>query len=286
MVDITKHKDLDTAHLHIPKAHKASHQDAGDDEISIAGLSGEAADNQPPKTHATSHTDSSDDIRDATNALKGLATAAQITKLEGIEASADVNNISDVDATDLTDGGETALHSHAGVGGGAGKAVLELLPGSFVLPNDDYARLQKIPRTNSGPDNAVKFLADASGSNDEYATRPKALPHFYQGGALTITVYSLVPTAELASTKAKIYVEVNAIAHGEAWDANYTSIGFVEINPTGTANQLLVDTIAWASNLPIAGDMLKFKVYVDRSASDFIVGDKEVHVLSIKIEED
>jgi len=52
MVDITKHKDLDTAHLHIPKAHKASHQDAGDDELNVAGLSGELTDDQPGKVHA------------------------------------------------------------------------------------------------------------------------------------------------------------------------------------------------------------------------------------------
>jgi hypothetical protein len=36
---------------HDPKAHAASHQNAGADEISVAGLSGELADAQPPKTH-------------------------------------------------------------------------------------------------------------------------------------------------------------------------------------------------------------------------------------------
>lgn len=34
-----------------PKAHKTSHQNGGSDEISVAGLSGELADDQPPKTH-------------------------------------------------------------------------------------------------------------------------------------------------------------------------------------------------------------------------------------------
>lgn len=34
-----------------PQAHKVSHQNGGGDEISVAGLSGELADNQPPKTH-------------------------------------------------------------------------------------------------------------------------------------------------------------------------------------------------------------------------------------------
>lgn len=35
--------------------HSALHENGGADEISIAGLSGEAADPQPPKTHATDH---------------------------------------------------------------------------------------------------------------------------------------------------------------------------------------------------------------------------------------
>jgi hypothetical protein len=38
--------------------------------------------------HAASHTDGSDDIQNATAAQKGLATAAQITKLDGIETGA------------------------------------------------------------------------------------------------------------------------------------------------------------------------------------------------------
>jgi len=49
--------------------------------------------------HAVSHTDGTDDVRDATNALKGLATAAQITKLEGIESSADVTDEANVTAS-------------------------------------------------------------------------------------------------------------------------------------------------------------------------------------------
>ncbi len=47
---------------------------------------------------------------------KGLSTedytTTEKTKLSGIEAGAEINNISDVNATDLTDGGETSLHIH------------------------------------------------------------------------------------------------------------------------------------------------------------------------------
>jgi len=48
------------------------------------------SDARTPTSHAASHTDGTDDVQDATAAQKGLATAAQITKLDGIAAGADV----------------------------------------------------------------------------------------------------------------------------------------------------------------------------------------------------
>ena len=52
-------------------------------------------------------------ISAATTAAAGSMSASDKTKLDGIEAGAEVNNISDVNATDLTDGGATTLHTHA-----------------------------------------------------------------------------------------------------------------------------------------------------------------------------
>ena len=40
---------------HAPQAHHLTHENGGGDEISVAGLSGELADNQPPKTHKATH---------------------------------------------------------------------------------------------------------------------------------------------------------------------------------------------------------------------------------------
>ncbi len=45
-----------------PNAHAASHQNVGADEISVAGLSGELADDQPPKTHALGTAHSTDTL--------------------------------------------------------------------------------------------------------------------------------------------------------------------------------------------------------------------------------
>lgn len=51
-----------------------------------------------PTAHAASHTDGSDDLQDATASVKGLATAAQVTKLDAIEALADVTDAANVNA--------------------------------------------------------------------------------------------------------------------------------------------------------------------------------------------
>lgn len=46
--------------------------------------------------HASSHVNGTDDIQDATSGQKGLATAAQITKLDGVETAADVTDADNV----------------------------------------------------------------------------------------------------------------------------------------------------------------------------------------------
>jgi hypothetical protein len=56
------------------------------------------SDARTPTTHTVSHTNGSDDIQSATSSQKGLATAAQITKLDGIEALADVTDATNVAA--------------------------------------------------------------------------------------------------------------------------------------------------------------------------------------------
>jgi hypothetical protein len=55
-----------------------------------AGDDSRLSDARTPTAHAESHVDGTDDIRDATASLKGLATAAQIAKLDGIDAGANV----------------------------------------------------------------------------------------------------------------------------------------------------------------------------------------------------
>ena len=62
--------------------HSARHENAGADEISVAGLSGELADAQPPKTHASSHQNTgSDEVATATPAANAIPKAGAGGKL-------------------------------------------------------------------------------------------------------------------------------------------------------------------------------------------------------------
>jgi len=417
-----------------PAAHAASHENGGGDEISVAGLSGELADDQPPKDHATAHAPqtggdpiicasplditsvdvvasegTSDYLARADHAhgidvgvpsniaeanAEGSATEfcrkdhvhnhpdiasdlhtvyikADGTRAFGGNQSFGDNNITNVgdvaldsisaDGTtmdiDMTDNVASALEIKTGDGNfikidttnaaelitigengndrlninasgiqmgsanarvttvldedamgsdsptalatqqsikkyvddnmGGGKVALFMNPGAAVLPNSDFALIEKVSRTNCGPDYVTKFLADGGVGTDYKAYWQVAMPAFYSGGNLTITIYSLSEDTN-AAHKADFHIERISIAHDEPWDpgGGYTSIGAVDINPTAAARDLLVDTIAWTSNLPTAGEMMKFYAWVDISDSDYDVGDKFCEVLYIKIEED
>lgn len=69
-------------------AHRTRHESGGNDELRF------------------------DNLADGTNFKK--MTTAERTKLTGIEAGAQVNNISNANATDLTDGGDCGAHHHDG----------------------------------------------------------------------------------------------------------------------------------------------------------------------------
>ena len=77
------------------------------------------SDARTPTAHANDHTDGTDDIQDATASVKGLATAAQIAKLDGIETGADVTdavNIAAAGAPIITSGAGAPVSTPAAVG--------------------------------------------------------------------------------------------------------------------------------------------------------------------------
>jgi hypothetical protein len=102
-------------------------------------------------THASKHVDGSDDIQNATAAQKGLATAAQITKLDGIEALADVT-------------GSNAPQAHAASHGvGQADTVFPADPNAdkYLMWDDDLGQLAWA--TGGAGDVATDAIWDAKG---------------------------------------------------------------------------------------------------------------------------
>lgn len=104
----------------------------------------QGTDARTPTAHAASHTDGTDDIQDATNAVKGLATAAQITALESataaqhaaatsagtgthvsIDTGTQVITVDPITASDIdsTGGADGTILTSDGVGGAAWEAA-------------------------------------------------------------------------------------------------------------------------------------------------------------------
>ena len=116
------------------------------------------SDARTPTAHAASHTDGTDDIQDATNAVKGLATAAQITALEANTAASHAAATSSgtgtyvtltgqdivvdpIDITDITD--NVALSTGVLTGGvlstGAGASQYSISDGTGIIVDETGA---------------------------------------------------------------------------------------------------------------------------------------------------
>ncbi len=110
-----EHNTIVGVNLHNPKVHAVGGPYHGastladiNNKISDANVDATGT-ARPPTDHATGHTNGTDDIQDATDAQKGVMTAAQAGKLDGIAANA--NNYSHPnhtgEVTSVADGAQT-----------------------------------------------------------------------------------------------------------------------------------------------------------------------------------
>jgi hypothetical protein len=145
-----------------PGAHAATHENGGLDEISVAGLSGLLADAQNPTAHASDHvTGGADKIRDATDTQDGLATAAQITKLDGIAVGANLythpNHTGDV--TSVGDGAQTIANNavtNAKLADMSANSLKANNTGAFGDPADVTVAEDRSTDSDSGADAAQR----------------------------------------------------------------------------------------------------------------------------------
>jgi hypothetical protein len=91
------------------------------------------SDARTPTAHAASHVDGTDDIRDATASLKGLATAAQISKLDGIDAGANVGITELTGDVTAGPGGDSQAATLASTGVAAASYGSATQVGSFTV---------------------------------------------------------------------------------------------------------------------------------------------------------
>ena len=122
--------------------------------------------------HATNHTDGTDDIQDATAAQKGLATATQITKLDGIDAGADVTadnapKAHSASHTDGTDDIQDATAAQKGLATSTQITKLDGIDAGADVTGDNAPKAHTASHTDGTDDiqsatNAQKGLATAA----------------------------------------------------------------------------------------------------------------------------
>ena len=171
-----------------------------------------------PAAHAASHTDGSDDIQDATAAQKGVATATQITKLDGIDTGADVTgaNAPQAHVASHQNGGSDEM-SVAGLSG----ALADDQPSDHATPIAAHAGVASAHHTRPvTATEGVEGLAEiatgaevtAKTANDKILTPSNlAVNRFF--GYTAASVF-----AAIANTFQDVDFIVQPVATGITWD--------------------------------------------------------------------
>ena len=210
-------------------AHASNHENGGSDEISVAGLSGELADDQPPKTHAiggVKHAadtlanlnskvsdatlDDSGDPRDPNaHASSHQSGGSDAIRLDDLAAP---NDNTDLDAT-------TSAHGLLPKLGGGTTDFLRA-DGSWSEPTgvDEFTGLTDTPSNYSGQ--AGKVATVNSGESAlEFADAGGKLSKIFQGidttGGMTITNVAQVIELDHESIKDDYYTHSTTVNPGE-----------------------------------------------------------------------
>lgn len=200
-----------------------------------------------PATHATSHTDGTDDIQSATASQKGLATATQITKLDGIETGATADQTgaeikslyeAEADTNAFTDSEKTKL---AGVATGAdvtadnapqAHAVSHNSGGSDELNHDNLAGFDASEHFTEASINHANITAGDGSDHADVASNTAA--RHTQGTDTTLGIQAqdlnmgthkvvgvVDPTADQeAATKKYVDDNVSDTAYGVGWNGD------------------------------------------------------------------
>jgi len=165
----------------------------------------------------------------------GLFLPAEKSKLAGVETGAQVNNISDVNATDLTDGGDTNLHIHDSRYYTEGEVNTLLTSKENTITAGTTAQYYRGDKTFQTLDKTAVGLANVDNTSD--LNKPVS--------TATQTALNLKVTTNTAitgATKTKITYDskglVTAGADATASDFNVDTTGFKVVTDTNLQTHL------------------------------------------------
>lgn len=202
-----------------------------------AGDDSRLSDARAPTAHASTHTNGTDDIQDATSGQKGLMTAAQATKLDGIEAAADVTDATNVAAAGalmtsaLGTGVETALAVNVG---SAGAPVINGgalgTPSSGTLTNATSLPISTgVAGLGSGVATALAIAPNTTGG---FATYPVS-----GGGGKVAQVVFIEDSTQVTSS---VTVPLDDTVPQDTEGTLYSQLS-ATITPTDASSKLLID---------------------------------------------
>lgn len=167
-----------------PAHHATSHQNGGADEVSIAGLSGEAADPQPAKAHKTAHQNGgSDEISIA--GLSGEAADPQPPKTHGNAAH------SSTFATEAYADGAVSTHV------GQADPHTQYQKESEKDAASGYAGLSAASRTGKGVDTTDDLIVDLA-TKGLVLKDTQGTPHYWR---VTVSTTGVLTTTDLGTAK-------------------------------------------------------------------------------------
>lgn len=206
--------------------------------LAHTSLSSVGVDDHHDEDHGASHTDGVDDIQDATAGQKGLATADQITKLDAIEALADITDAINVAAAGATMDADTSL---AGNG--------------YFLDEDNMGSndATKVPSQQS-----VKSYVDATRVVAQGGTGATSLTdHGIMLGAGTgaITVTAVLANGELLIGSAGLDPVPATLTAGTNISID-VSAGTITINAVGAGSATFVGLTDTPGSFAASGDFI------------------------------